>query len=204
MLTSFPKRKRRKAFASVSPSYFAQTYLTQEGKPLLTPPHQRAWYEHLLNQHASSQDYDKIAIFAARDTGKSTAIAFVYPLWRLANDPYCSICFVGEKLDLPKSRLQRIKREIESNRLLREDIPHLKPSRLGSTEGLLLQASDEKFGDQFESNVFCYGIKSGGTGWHMKLMIWDDIITTNNSHTAHMRQQLAMHVRTSVYPQVEP
>ena len=198
-----PPKKRKTLLAKASPAYFAAEYLTQRGEPLLVPPHQRRWYHILTNPPEGLTTYDKVAIFAARDSGKSTAIAFVYPLWRLARDPRTTICFVGEKLDLPKSRLARIKREIESNVRLQEDF-NLRPSKTWSTEGLKLQLSGEQRGDEFEANVFCYGIQSGGTGWHMDLMIWDDIITTNNSLTAHMREQLALHVRTSVYPQVKP
>jgi len=99
--------------------------------------------------------------------------------------------------------LRRIKREVERNQRLRDDFG-LIPDKTSGWDTEKLFFVRDKPGTQFEPNMFCYGIASGGTGMHMDYMYWDDVITTENSMSETLRNRIMENVTTSIYPQVKP
>ena len=200
-----PRRQRRIRLAAAHPAAFARLYFKGE---ILVPPHQIAWYNHLLSQPGlGDRDYDKVALFAARDHGKTTT-ALVYGLWRLARAQLMGQlhrqCWVGYKLDLPQQRLNWIKSTVERRPDIQEDFGLFPDKSRGwSTDGLYFERP-KGAPNPPEPNVFFYGIKTGGTGLHMELMIWDDIVTTENSYSDTMRRIILQTIMTSVYPQIVP
>ncbi|GAF91931.1 unnamed protein product, partial [marine sediment metagenome] len=139
--------------------------------------------------------------FATRDHGKTTSIPIVLALWRQACNHDITQCFVGYKLDLPKLRLRRIKREVERNQRLQDDFGLYPDRKAGwDTEKLFFVRTKE----HIVPSMFCYGIASGGTGHHMNYMYWDDVVTIENSASVTLRESIQNTVGMSVYPQVEP
>ena len=68
------------------------------------------------------------ALIAPRKFGKTTQINLAYPLWCIAYHKKRFILVIGESSGAAEGNLSSLTQEVETNELLQEDFPHLKPA----------------------------------------------------------------------------
>ncbi len=71
----------------------------------------------------------RVARIAPRKFGKTTIISLALPLWHLAYKRKYFILLIGEASGTAEANLATIVEEVETNELLLEDFPHLRPAR---------------------------------------------------------------------------
>ncbi len=113
---------RRRAIGSSSPKAFAQVYLG----PLFNKPFSRMHDELLaelgtLHQRRGAH----LAIAAPRGHAKSTVVTLAYVLWCLVCQKEPFVIVVSGTSDQAAKLLEHVKRQIETNALLRTDFPEL-------------------------------------------------------------------------------
>jgi predicted phage terminase large subunit-like protein len=114
--------KARREIGSASPRMFAQVYLA----PIFNRPFSRMHTE-LLDELAvlHTRRGSHVAVAAPRGHAKSTVVTLAYVLWCLVCKKEPFVVVVSGTADQAKKLLEHVKRQIESNPLLREDFPEL-------------------------------------------------------------------------------
>lgn len=115
-------RQQRRALASDNPKAFAQVYLASMcNKPFSRMHHEL--FEELATLHARRGS--RVAVAAPRGHAKSTIVTLAYVLWALVCNKEPLVLVVSETTDQAKKLLEHVKRQIETNVLLRQDFPEL-------------------------------------------------------------------------------
>lgn len=122
----------------------------------------------------------------AREHYKSTIITVGMTLFDILNNPNITVGIFSHSRPVAKSFLRQIKREFETNELLKELFPHIRPpgrgeARTWSEDGgiVVRRASNAK-----EATVEAWGLVDGQpTGKHFDLLIYDDVVTLESVST---------------------
>lgn len=122
----------------------------------------------------------------AREHYKSTIITVGLTIQNILNDPNITVGIFSHTRPIAKAFLRQIKREFETNALLQELFPHIRPPagkspRTWSEDGGIVvnRASNPK-----EATVEAWGLVDGQpTSKHFSLLIYDDVVTRESVGT---------------------
>jgi phage terminase large subunit-like protein len=125
----------------------------------------------------------------AREHYKSTIITVGLTIQDILNNPDISVGIFSHTRPIAKAFLRQIKREFESNMLLRELFPHICPPQKGEKrtwsedEGIIVRRSS----NPKEATVEAWGLVDGQpTSKHFTLLIYDDVVTLESVGTPEM------------------
>ena len=125
----------------------------------------------------------------AREHYKSTIITVGLTIQEILNNPEITIGIFSHTRPNAKSFLRQIKREFESNDVLRQLFPHVQPpTKLekrtwSEDEGLVVRRN----GNPKEATIEAWGLVDGmPTGKHFTLMIYDDVVVPESVTTPEM------------------
>lgn len=126
----------------------------------------------------------------ARGHYKSTIITMAQTIREILNDPEVTVGIFSHTRPIAKAFLRQIKREFETNKLLKELFPDIlwaKPEsespKWSEDEGLIVQRKS----NPKEATVEAWGLVDGQpTSKHFKLMIYDDVVTRESVTTPDM------------------
>lgn len=125
----------------------------------------------------------------AREHYKSTIITVGLTIQNILNDPEITVGIFSHTRPNAKAFLKQIKREFESNALLQELFPHIRPPQKGEKrswsedDGLIVRRKS----NPKEATVEAWGLVDGmPTGKHFKLMIYDDVVVPESVTTPEM------------------
>ncbi len=125
----------------------------------------------------------------AREHYKSTIITVGKTIQDILADPEITVGIFSHTRPIAKAFLRQIKREFESNQLLRELFPHIAPPvgknpRTWSEDGGLVV---ERATNPKEATVEAWGLVDGQpTGKHFSLLVYDDVVTRESVSSPEM------------------
>lgn len=123
----------------------------------------------------------------AREHGKSTVITIALTIFDILRDPEITVGIFSHTKSIAKSFLRVIKREFESNDLLKgcfPDVLHSDPvadsSKWSEDAGIVVKRK----GNPPEATVEAHGLVDGmPTGRHFQLRVYDDVVTLESVST---------------------
>lgn len=122
----------------------------------------------------------------AREHYKSTIITVGLTIQNILNNPALTVGIFSHTRPIAKAFLRQIKREFETNRLLRELFPHICPPGRGESRtwsednGIVVRREN----NPKENTVEAWGLVDGQpTGKHFDLLIYDDVVTLESVST---------------------
>lgn len=123
----------------------------------------------------------------SREHYKSTVITYAGIIQEVIRDPEISIGIFSHTAPIAKGFLAQIKREFESNQLLRELFPEIfweDPQRQSPSWSLDNGIIVKRVGNPKECTVEANGLVDGQpTGKHYKLLVYDDVVTDKSVYT---------------------
>lgn len=129
----------------------------------------------------------------AREHGKSTVITIALTIQNILNDPEITIGIFSHTTKIAKSFLRVIKREFETNAVLKEcfpDILYVDPQKEAAKWSEDVGITVKRVGNPPESTVEASGLVDGmPTGRHYALRIYDDVVTMDSVATADQMQK---------------
>lgn len=128
-----------------------------------------------------------------REAGKSLIITVAKTIFDILNDPEITVGIFSHTRPIAKSFLRVIKREFETNEVLKEcfsDIlwsdPHKQSPKWSEDDGIVVKRK----GNPPESTVEACGLVDGmPTGRHFQLRVYDDVVTAESTATADQIQK---------------
>lgn len=122
----------------------------------------------------------------AREHYKSTIITAGLTIQSVLNNPDVTVGILSHTRPIAKSFLRQIKREFESNTLLQDLFPHIRPpagkeARTWSEDGglVVIRNSNPK-----EATIEAWGLVDGQpTGKHFNILVYDDVVTRESVFT---------------------
>jgi predicted phage terminase large subunit-like protein len=179
-----------KQLAEQSCAYFARHYLRR-----LAPPHQLSWYDFIHTGRRRKH------VEAPRGHGKSEALTYIYPLWRLTQNKDLRILIVSENYDQATKYVQRMRAEIEQNSSLRDDFGLAPHDSLPWRTNLFYIRRPTSLKDP---SVEGTGVGKAITGGRFDIIICDDILSTENQVSELQRENIWLWFTTTLSPILEP
>ena len=149
--------------------------------------YQTAAFQREIFQLTEDERIKNLVVIAFRGSGKSTIVNLSYPLWAILGKPQKKfVLLVGQTLHQARQHLKNLKRELESNELLRKDLGPFKEDDEWSTSSLLIPKHDARImAVSMEQSV--RGIRHNQH--RPDLIICDDIEDLNTIKTAEGRNK---------------
>lgn len=150
-----------------------------ETPPFEQQPFHREWQEAWSTQK-------RVVIHGATGFGKTDQV-IGHLLWRMGKQPTIRILLVGKQQENAKRLLRKIKRQIESNPMVRAVFPHLVPGAPWTDERIRLAGAGL---DTTTDTIETYGLDSSPQGTRADIVLCDDIVDFENSLTEYQRKKL--------------
>lgn len=156
------------------------------------PPFEQQWFHREWQRIWGSERLS--CMHGATGFGKTDQVVG-HILWRLGRNPKLRVVLFGKKEDNAKRLLQKIKRQIEKNAIVRAIFPELRPSEPWSGEKLRLEGAGL---DITTNNVEVYGLTGSPQGVRGDFLLLDDVIDLDNTRTEDERKKTIEFVDTVV------
>jgi hypothetical protein len=177
--------------ARVDPAAFASLILKDEatGRPVKLEPMHEEWHE-LISSHS------RVVIFGAIESGKTQQISVARVLWELGRNPELRVLILSNTDGMAQKICRLIAKYIEFDPDVRTVFPNLQPDKkAGWTSHTLFV---KRAGYQKEPSVQSAGVHANIMGSRIDLLIVDDILDYENTHSDHQRQDLKKWFDSSV------
>lgn len=161
---------------------FAQQYLDIELRP-----HQIEWLDFIIENPAS-------LLLAPRGHGKST-IMYCFLVWAVCMDPGIRILIAAHKEELANTFARMVQRALE-----RKDIQE----DFGLRPGKPWRVDYFFFKEKRHPVVQTVAKQAGMTGGRYDIVVFDDLLTVENSRTEKRRMQLEEWINSEVIPALDP
>ncbi len=174
--------KRLKELAQVDPVswvHYYQPSLEDCPKPYKLPAHlQRALELAMVHR--------RLMLLLPADHGKTTDMSVLYPLFRLATDPTRSVRggLCSSNASLSEGFLHKIKQELESNSLLRQDYP---PFTGDNWSAGAIRLKDAQVSPNY--NLIAFGAGTSILSRRIDFLVLDDIIGPEDVITKSSRDK---------------
>jgi phage terminase large subunit-like protein len=130
----------------------------------------------------------------AREHGKSSIITFGKVLQDVLTGPELTVGIFSHTRPMAKAFLRVLKREMESNELLKRLFPDVlwadpqkEAPKWSEDDGLIVK----RRGNPKESTIEAWGLVDGmPTGKHFDLLMFDDLVTKDNAASPEMREKV--------------
>lgn len=161
-------------------------------------PFQEEWQD-LCSKH------DRLVIFAPNEMGKSSQVSVARSLFELGRNPDIRIVLAGATSVLPIKNLGTIKQTIQLNPRFRKVFPRVRAERRpGRTrawwmDAIILERKDLTSKDM---SVQAMGIHGSIEGSRVDLLILDDMLDMDNTHTQNMRDMTIQWLQTTAIPRL--
>lgn len=189
-------RELRAIVARHDPNVFCKYVLKDErtGKPIEQAPMHKRWHA-LMTQH------DRLLMWSHIEGGKTTQIAIGRALFELGRDPMLRVAVVSNTADLAKKMTRLIGQYIEKSVELHDVFPNLLPSddpSLPWKAQALTIRRDGLIGGK-DPSVQATGVHGNIIGSRIDLLILDDILDHENTHTPGPRLDVYQWIKSSLF-----
>ncbi len=155
-------------------------------------------FQREMFQFTENEKIKNLVIIAFRGSGKSTIVNLSYPLWSILGKPQKKfVLLVGQTQHQARQHLKNLRRELESNALLRKDLGPFKEDDEWSTSSLLIPKHDARImAVSMEQSV--RGIRHNQ--YRPDLIICDDIEDLSSVKTKEGRNKTYDWLTSEVIP----
>ena len=153
-----------KAIGQFDPAHFAETFM---GVTL-------AKHQNEMLTFIDNPNNKRVLMLEPRDHGKSFAITFVYPIWKLAYDHNLRILLISKTNNQARKFLTLIRETVQRLPALQTAF-HLIPSEEGNPWSQTM-VYVQREGMLKDPSVECIGLGGAITGGHFDLIIADDVV----------------------------
>jgi len=137
------------------------------------------------------------AIFAPRESGKSTILTIDYCEWRLLRDPQTRILVLSNTDPLAVALVSEIKGTYEDNRTFFKYFGNWRGRRKWAEQNMDVRWAIRRK----ENSIICVGaFGKKATGLHVDIIIFDDLVDYINSLTEGQRRKMHEWVFRTVWP----
>jgi len=161
---------------------FAKQYLQLE-----LQPHQLEWLEFI-------QGHDAVLLLAPRGHGKST-IMYCYIVWKICMDPSIRVLIASHKEELANTFSRAIQRAFELESVSRDF--HIQKGKPWRVDYFF-------FAEKRHPVVQTVAKQAGMTGGRYDIVVFDDLLTVENTRTEKRRAQLEEWINSEVIPALDP
>ena len=161
---------------------FAKQYLEIDLRP-----HQVRWLEFIL-------EHPWVMLLAPRGHGKST-IMYVFIVYSICMDTSMRVLIASHKEELANTFARMVQRALE-----REDLQQ----RFGFRLGKPWRVDYQFFKDSRHPTLQTVAKQAGMTGGRYDMVIFDDLLTVENTSTEKRRDKIEMWINSEVLPALDP
>lgn len=187
-------RELRALVARHDPNVFCRFVLKDErtGKSIEQAPMHRKWHE-LMNDH------DRLAMWSHVEGGKTTQVAIGRGLYELGRDPNLRIAVVSNTNELAKKMVRLIGQYISKSQELHEVFPELVPTADANLPWKASQLTVQRTAASKDASVQACGVHGNIIGSRVDLLILDDILDHENTHTPGPRADVLRWIKSSLF-----
>jgi len=168
------------------------------GVPVHQAPHLQEW-------HALADRYPRLIIESGIEHGKTLNLAVIRTLFELGHDPSLRFVFVGATEKQPVRTTSMIGRLIENSADLHEVFPNLRHTdRQWADSGFRVRRPEGDAGDARDPSVQAIGLHGALLSSRVDRMIFDDILTQENTATPHRREDTVSWLRGTALNRLTP
>lgn len=181
--------------ARVDPAAFASFILKDEAtnQPVRLEPMHEEWHE-LISAHR------RLVIFGAIESGKTQQISVARVIWELGNNPELRVVILSNTDGMAQKICRLIAKYIEHDPDVRAVFPHLRPDKkAGWTSHTLFV---QRKGMQKDPSVQSAGVHANIMGTRIDLLVVDDILDHENTHSEHQRNDLKQWMSSTALPRL--
>ncbi len=183
----------QRLLATLDPSAFIRYALTDNAGHLVKQSLIHEELQDFLTQHAMA------LIELPRDHGKSFQICGRV-LWELGRNPELRIKIVCATEAVARERCLFIRNIIETNRLVEQVFPALRPGTPWTAHAFTIARTSESIGP----SVAAFGVGAGTTGTRADLLICDDIVDVHAIHSKVDRDHTCDYFTNNLMNLLEP
>lgn len=156
-------------------------------------------------------EYDRIALLAGRDLGKSTCFTYAYPIWRAWGEPGSEIYLFSKTMEQAQDYLDYIIygkpgtaiRGMIEIPVLNEIVPHASGRGKGGTAAKArLKRTDVRFLNGSRIRVAGYG--KAVRGKHPKYIVLDDVLNDESMWSEMVRRKEIEYFRSAIINMCPP
>ena len=188
-------RQLRAVVARHDPNAFCAYVLRDErtGKPVTQAPMHERWHK-LLTQH------DRLVMWSHVEGGKTSQIAIGRVLYELGKDPNLRVCVVSNTSDLAQKMTRAIGQYVEKSAPLHDVFPDLIPNPDPSLpwKAKALTVKRPGMGAK-DPSVQATGVHGNVIGSRIDLLILDDVLDHENTHTPGPRADVLNWIKSSLF-----
>jgi hypothetical protein len=187
-------RQLRALVARHDPNVFCRFVLKDErtGKPILQAPMHKRWHE-LMGAH------DRLVMWSHVEGGKTTQVAIGRTLFELGADPNLRVAIVSNTNELAKKMTRLIGQYIEKSAELHEVFPELVPTNDPNLPWKASQLTVRREHAAKDPSVQACGVHGNIIGSRIDLLILDDILDHENTHTPGPRADVIRWIKSSLF-----
>lgn len=177
------------------PNVFCRYVLKDErtGKPIQQAPMHKQWHA-LMNEHA------RLVMWSHVEGGKTTQIAIGRTLYELGRDPNLRVAVVSNTNELARKMVRLIGQYIEKSAELHDVFPELVPTTDPTLPWKASQLTVNRVGlGGKDPSVQACGVHGNIIGSRVDLLILDDILDHENTHTPGPRADVLRWVKSSLF-----
>lgn len=167
------------------PATFCQYVLRNEenGRPVQLAPFHVEWHD-LLTKH------QRVVIWSATELGKTSEISVGRVLWEIGKNPNIRIIVVSDTGARAEKIVKSIKAYIETSPEYHEVFPHVVPDKTATTGLWKASAFNVKRTTMpKDPTVQVVGFEGSILGARADLIVIDDYLTPETTHSDHMREK---------------
>lgn len=159
--------------------FVSACFRDERGGRIEVAPFQAEWVR-LVQTHRN------LVLWCPPEHGKSMHMSVFMPLWLLAHEPNLRVCIVSATAMQAAKFGRMIRETIERNPVYHRIFPHVRPARPWTDTMLTIQRSSI----QKDPSVQAIGVEGAILGARVDLLVLDDVLTEQNTHTERRRDRV--------------
>jgi len=184
----------RTMVARHDPNVFCRFVLKDEktGTPIQQAPMHKEWHR-LMNDHA------RLVMWSHVEGGKTTQVAIGRVLFELGLDPSLRVCVVSNTADLAKKMTRLIGQYIEKSAELHAVFPELIPTSDPNLPWKAQALTITRPTSSKDPSVQACGVHGNVIGSRIDLLVLDDVLDHENTHTPGPRADVWQWIRSTIF-----
>jgi hypothetical protein len=181
--------------AQHDPALFAQLVMKHEktGKGIRLAPMHKAWHD-LLGQH------DRLVIWSHIEAGKTNQVSIARVLWEVGRDPSLRVLILSNTHGQAAKIISSLASYIEHSAELHAVFPELLPTARNQEpwKPLSGQLTVQRKTVSKDATITAAGVRGNILGARYDLVILDDVLDAENTHTTEQRKGLVDWLQSTV------
>lgn len=161
---------------------------------------EQQWFHEEWTRIRNNPAHFKIILWSAVGLGKTQQNTIAYTIWMLGRNPRLRIAIVSKTEKNATVWTDAVAKHIESNPVVREVFPHLRPGDKWSTQHRHIERPQGIAGPSF----LPLGVDGTIIGFRLDLIICDDVVDGKNSRIESQRDHVYTWIDSGLFSRLEP